>query len=336
MNNETNSLTTLPRQKQNAEESIEAGPRREIPAFIEANTSAITLEELTNDCIIPTFADLNPVIAHQTFANAVRSAAMSIYPNEKLGEIEMRGSHVIQGRIPSALHVPVKELKDWQKTKYYQRFAFAFEILSQRQCINGKECYLTIGGTQSLANVNLFGKQAPQKVSIFIGWRASVCSNGLIHTDGLISGANVISSADIYEQALRLFSKYDAMEDLRNLQNLGTTFMTLDQFVGIIGRFRLYSAMSDKQKRELNLPEVSLGDSIFNAATRNFLVDPNFGIGDSDVISCFQFMNLLNAAAKASYIDLYATRNADCTTIACEIQKALNNEDTPYRWFLNE
>lgn len=30
----------------------------EIPAFIESNTSGITLDELERDCIIPTFADI--------------------------------------------------------------------------------------------------------------------------------------------------------------------------------------------------------------------------------------------------------------------------------------
>lgn len=309
--------------------------QRTIPAFIESNSLSVSLQELEHDNIVPTFSDLTPVLAHQTFANAVKSAAMSVFPKESLGELEMRGSHPILGRIPSAIHVPSKELQDWQKTKYYQRFAFAFEILSMSQYINGEKCYLTIGGTRSLASTNLFGKAAPQKVSIFIGWRACVCSNGMIHTDGLKSGISVMSSADIFENAFNLFSQYDAKEDLRNLQNLGTTYMTTEQFVGIIGRFRLYSAMSDKQKKQLHLPEITLGDSIINAATRNFLNDPNFGVGDGDEINCFQFLNLLNAAAKSSYIDLYAARNADCTTIACEIQKALNHEDTPYRWFLN-
>ncbi|MCC8066732.1 MAG: DUF3871 family protein, partial [Clostridiales bacterium] len=305
------------------------------PASIASNSQAITLAELENENIVPTFSDLNPVIAHQTFANTVKSAAMSIFPNEKFGDIEMRVSHQTNGRIPSALHVPVNELQEWQKTKYYQRFAFAFEILSMSETINGKQCYLTIGGTRSLSNTNLFGKQAPQKFSIFIGWRASVCSNGMIHTDGLKSGISCLTSADIFENSFNLFSNYDAMTDLRNLRNLGTTSMTTEQFCGILGRFRLYSAMSDKQRKQLSLPEITLGDSLLNAATKNFVTDSDFGINGREAITCFDFLNLLNAAAKNSYIDLYAARNADCTTIAVEIQKAINHEDTPYSWFLN-
>ena len=47
------------------------------PNFIEANTSGITLKELTKKNIIPTFSDNSLTISHQNFIGAVTKAASS-------------------------------------------------------------------------------------------------------------------------------------------------------------------------------------------------------------------------------------------------------------------
>lgn len=95
-----------------------------LPAFIESNTSAITLDELERDCIIPTFADLNPTISHQSFIKTITEAAAGFFSNEVMGRMETRVSHQINGRTPDAIHIPSKDLKDSQKTKFYQRICF--------------------------------------------------------------------------------------------------------------------------------------------------------------------------------------------------------------------
>jgi hypothetical protein len=46
-------------------------------------------------------------------------------------------------------------------------------------------------------------------------------------------------------------------------------------------------------------------------------------------------MQLLNEAVKASYVDKWLERNQNCTDFAIGIQKAIENEDNTYGWFLN-
>ena len=72
------------------------------PNFIESNTQAITLEELTSKNIIPTFSDNTLTISHQSFIGAVTKVAEQVFG--KLKPVECRVSHPIIGRIPSAQH----------------------------------------------------------------------------------------------------------------------------------------------------------------------------------------------------------------------------------------
>ena len=49
------------------------------PHFIESNTQAITLEELTSKNIIPTFGDNTLTISHQSFIGAVTKVAEQVF-----------------------------------------------------------------------------------------------------------------------------------------------------------------------------------------------------------------------------------------------------------------
>lgn len=306
-----------------------------IPAFIESNTSAITLAELDKDCIIPTFADLTPTISHQQFANTVRQAASRIFPNDTLGEIECRVSHQVNGRTPDAIHLPANQLKDNQKTKFFQRMCFCFELLTHTRNINGQPIRLVVGGVRSLHESNLYAKKAPEKFRIFIGYRVRVCSNMMLTCSGLTDKLECMTEADIFQNAMMLFSRFNADETLHELEFLSQTTLTTEQFCQFIGRARLYMALSERQKKELDLPQILLGDSLLNAATRGFVSNPNFGANGSDVITCWQLMQLLNEAAKQSYIDTWIDRNRNATDIAIGIQKTLRGEDDSYSWFLN-
>ena len=72
------------------------------PNFIESNTQAISLEELTERNIIPTFSDNSLTISHQNFISAVTKVANNVFG--ELTPVELRVSHSIIGRIPSAQH----------------------------------------------------------------------------------------------------------------------------------------------------------------------------------------------------------------------------------------
>ena len=314
--------------------------QKEHPNFIESNTSGITLEELERNCIVPSFGDNQLTISHQKFIHQVEDAARVYFTGENFGNTEIRVSHKILGRVPGALTKRKEELKPEDETIYYQRMAFCFHIRSMSRMMNGEEVHLCIGGVRSLNEENLYARKSPEKFKIFIGWRVRVCSNldshliRLLTNDGLTGRLEVMSDADIYSSALRLFQDFNPEQNLRLLENLGRTRISQEQFCQIIGRLRLYQALPASQLKEL--PKVILGDSNVNAATKGYIENPNFGLCGRENITCWDLMQLLNDAAKQSYIDKFLERNQNCTDFAIGIQKALRGEDTQnYGWFLS-
>ena len=124
--------------------------QKEHPNFIESNTSGITLEELERNCIVPSFGDNQLTISHQKFIHQVEDAARVYFTGENFGNTEIRVSHRILGRVPSALTKRKEELKPEDETIYYQRMAFCFHIRSMSRMMNGEEVHLCIGGVRSL------------------------------------------------------------------------------------------------------------------------------------------------------------------------------------------
>ena len=87
--------------------------------FIEANTKEATLLHLKEDCVVPVFSKDNEItISHPSFIETVWEAANQVFPNERIEEPLIRTSHVIKGRTPEAIHKPVKDLLDEDKTIY--------------------------------------------------------------------------------------------------------------------------------------------------------------------------------------------------------------------------
>ena len=184
----TNELTVIPRtigmvtrmmDAVNIEDAVIVSEeeQKEHPNFIESNTSGITLEELERNCIVPSFGDNQLTISHQKFIHQVEDAARMYFTGENFGNTEIRVSHKILGRVPSALTKRKEELKPEDETIYYQRMAFCFHIRSMSRMINGEEVHLCIGGVRSLNEENLYARKSPEKFKIFIGWRVRVCSN---------------------------------------------------------------------------------------------------------------------------------------------------------------
>ena len=306
------------------------------PHFIESNTSGITLEELKRTCIVPSFRDNTLTISHQAFAESVLGAALDYFNGETFGELECRVSHPINGRIPSALHKPAHLLTDEEKTLFYQRFAFCFELTSMAKSIDGQPVCLTIGGVRAYNEQNLYANKGPEKLKIFIGYRVRVCSNLMLTCDGLQDRLEVMSSIDCYKSALDLFTAFDPESNFNMLENLVHTRMSTQEFCNIIGRMRLYQALPARTRQELELPEILLGDSQINAATREFVGNENFGANGDDSISCWQFLQCLNESSKSSYIDTFLTKNRNCVDVAAGIQKAIEGRDTEnYSWFLS-
>ena len=299
--------------------------------FLEANTNAITLEELAEQCVVPTWANQELTISHQDFISTVHDAACNVFAGETINTPEIRVSHIVRGRIPSALGKRSSELLESEKTQFYQRLAFAFTIPSLHECINGQRLELCIGGVRNYSDLNLYrANRGMEKFTIFIGWRVNVCSNQVLTGEGVRLAIEVMSLHDLYKAVLDLFYNFNLDRDIQLLHSLTQIRLTETQFAQIIGRMRLYQALPSYQQRKV--PKLLITDSQINNVCRDYYNNPNFGT-KSNTISMFDFHNLLTEANKSSYIDSYVQRGINATEITVGISKALQG-DSEYSWFL--
>lgn len=303
---------------------------KKVNHFIEANTAEVTLQHLTDDCIIPNFCDMSETISHQEFINTIVDAARSFFPNEVIEEPEIRISHPIHGRIASAMGKKASELSDAEKTLFYQRMCFCFEIPSISRTINGNTLNLSITGVRAYNEINLYSKKTIERFKLAIGFRNQVCSNLMLTTDGLQDRLEVMSSGEIFKAALNLFHAYNPAKDLELFEQLSSMTISETEWCQIIGRMRLYQALLPKQQKAL--PKLLIGDSQINAACRAYISDPNFK-KEGGSINGWQMLNLLNGSVKSSYIDNFLERNLNCTEFVQGINRAKHG-DSQYAWFL--
>ena len=299
--------------------------------FLEANTSEISLEELTSQCVVPTWANQELTISHQDFIQTVHEAASTIFSGETVNEPAIRVSHIVRGRIPSALGKKASELLECEKTQFYQRLAFAFTIPTIHEKVAGQKLELCIGGVRNYSDLNLYrASKGVEKFSIFIGWRVRVCSNQVLTGDGVKLQIEVMNLNDLYKAALELFYNFNPAMEIHLMQTLSQSYLTETQFAQIVGRMRLYQALPNGYQR--NIPRLLITDSQINNVCRDYFGNPDFGAKDN-TISMFDFHNLLTASNKSSYIDTYLQRAVNATEVAVGINNALHG-DTRYAWFL--
>ena len=132
--------------------------------FIEANTKEVSLRHLQSDCVVPVFSKDNEVtISHPAFVETVHEAAQQFFRGEAIDSPEIRVSHIIKGRIPEAIHKPVNQLLETDKTIYYERMMFCFEIPTIHEDIDGNPLKLTVGGVRAYNHENLYNKKSAEK-----------------------------------------------------------------------------------------------------------------------------------------------------------------------------
>ena len=125
--------------------------------FIEANTVEVSLSQLRNDYIIPVFAKDNELtISHPAFIETVEEATKDFFRGEQVDDSIIRASHIIKGRIPSAIYKPANQLLESDKTQYFERACFSIDIPSIYQDINGNRLYLSVVGVRAYNQQNLF------------------------------------------------------------------------------------------------------------------------------------------------------------------------------------
>ena len=209
--------------------------------FIEANTKAVDISHLREDCIVPVFSKDNELtISHQMFIETVLGAAYRMFPNEAIDAPDMVVSHIIKGRIPEAIHKPVSQLLESDKTIYYERMAFCFEIPTIYEDVAGNRLNLSIGGVRAYNHENLYSRKTMERFKVFISFKNLVCCNLCVSTDGLKSDMRVMSVQELFEQALYLFQQYDARKHLSLMNRMQEQSLTEHQFAQFIGKTRLY------------------------------------------------------------------------------------------------
>ena len=310
---------------------IEANQPANLP-FIEANTKEVEMSHLKDDCIIPVFSKDNEVtISHQSFIDTVMDAAKSVFPYESFSDTSIRVSHVVKGRIPEAIHKPVSQLLESDKTIYYERMMFCFDIPSIHQDIDGCRLNLTIGGVRAYNEQNLYSRKAPEKFKIFIGFKNMVCCNLCVSTDGYMASLRVMDLPAMLCSAEDLFRSYDMGRHLALMSAYQGVCMSESQFAQFLGRCRLYQYLpSDVKKR---LPELLLTDTQIGNVARSYYEDENFGRKDVPSISLWKMYNLFTGSNKASYIDNFLDRAQNATQVTTGLARALNG-DGEYAWFL--
>ena len=311
--------------------AVETTPTETLP-FIEANTKAVTLEHLTSDCIIPVFSKDNEVtISHQTFIDTVLEAAQQVFPFERIGEPAIRVSHIVKGRIPEAIHKPVSQLLESDKTIYYERMMFCFEIPTIFQEIDGSMLKLTIGGVRAYNEQNLYSKKSPEKFKIFIGFKNMVCCNLCVSTDGYKSCIRVMEPSALQSAAIQLFRDYNMAQHLQLMSAYRGLSMSETQFAQFLGKCRMYQYLPLADKKQL--PELLLTDTQIGLVAKSYYEDEHFGAGGEKDISLWKVYNLFTGSNKTSYIDNFLDRSQNATQVTTGLARALSG-DLEYSWFL--
>lgn len=302
-------------------------------SFIEANTKEVTMEHLRNECVVPVFSKDNEItISHPSFIEAVWEAANKVFPNETIEYPIIRVSHVIKGRTPEAIHKPVKALLDSDKTIYYERMMFCFEVPTIHEDISGNRLNLTIGGVRAYNHENLYSRKGMEKFKIFIGFKNMVCCNMCVSTDGFKSELKVMDVHGLFNAAIQLLQEYNAAKQLYYIGAFKDSYMTEHQFAQFLGKCRLYQYLPVEQKRML--PQMLMTDTQIGIVAKSFYHDENFSIIEhGNEISLWNVYNLLTGANKSSYIDNFLDRAYNATLLADGLNKALYG-DNEYSWFI--
>ena len=291
--------------------------------FIEANTKAVSLNHLRDDCVIPVFSkDNEPTISNADFIESIFEAVQDVFHSENILNPAVRVSHPIKGRIPEAKDKSAKDLLDTEKTVYYERVMFTIEIPTMYRIINGNHLSLTVGGVRGYHQENLYANKHLQKFKIFIGFRNRVCCNMCVSTDGLLDDLKVGSALELRNKATDLLLKYESAETLEQYQSWGNKLITEKQFTHFLGFCRMLNHMPIAERRLY--PEMLFTDHQINLLVDGYYNDKHFGRNTSGDITLWKLYNLLTSANKQSYIDRFLERGLNATNVVNNISSYLS------------
>lgn len=300
--------------------------------FIEANTQDVSLKHLKNDCIIPVFSkDNESTISHYQFIEKASKILGKIFPNTRINSPDIRASHVIKGRVPSAIGKPAKELKEHEKTIYYERCGFMIEVPEITETINGNTLSLSIGGVRAYNQENLYSKKSVEKFKVFIGFKNWVCTNMCISTDGFSNEIRVSSIDELGKAMIDVFSNYNKDAHLNQMKHFPQMELSQKQFAHFIGKCRMYQHLNKMDKK--GLFQLRFNDGQLNNIVKNYYQDPSFQSDNDGTINLWNLYNLFTEANKSSYIDSNLERNVNAHELIQNIGFSMEKGEP--NWFLS-
>ncbi len=301
--------------------------------FILANTQPISYSDLKHRCIIPSFSkDNESTISHSEFLDCVGQAADKFFASENILHPAIRISHPIKGRIPEAMGKPAELLREEEKTIYYERCAFVYEVPGITSMVCGNKLSLSIGGVRAYSHDNLYGKKTEEHFKVFIGFKNHVCINLCISTDGFLADLRVMSIQELFNRVFQLMTRFDAERQINHLKTLSEYALSEHQFAELVGKARLYQYLPQKTKKELDTV-VPVSETQISTIAKDYYQNKSFCRTESGEIDMWRCYNLFTSAVKSSYVDTFLNRNVGSLLFINSLVHHLRNEKQS--WFLS-
>lgn len=320
--------------QQGSNDLVVVEPEQERSPFILGNTREIGLDELST-MLTPVFSRDNvETISHDEGISTIADAVSTFFDGEEIKSPVIRVSHEMKLRNRFGAGKLVENLRPEDSDSYFQRMMAMIEIPSISQVINGSPCHLQVCVVRNYADCNLLGNSSQfQSFKIAIGFLNTICTNGLVRTDGCNFCIKVTNTADLYKYAIELFSQYDYKQHLDEMKALNDTVINVSTLAQFLGRARMAAALPNKMKKDLSLPEFILPEAQVNQMIRDYYTDESFG-GFGNSITAWQFYMLLTNY-KNNYIDVSLERSANAYTVSKGIAASVNHESTEWDWFIS-
>tara|TARA_R110002050_G_scaffold167468_2_gene298262 strand:- start:284 stop:1276 length:993 start_codon:yes stop_codon:yes gene_type:complete len=299
--------------------------------FIHANTLPVLNEQLRSGCIIPVFSKDNEcTISHTEFIETASQVVQQFFGNERILKPAIRVSHPIKGRIPEAMGKPAKELKEAEKTLYYERMAFVIELPGITESVSGNHLSLTVGGVRAYNHENLYNRKSEEKFKVFVGFKNQVCTNLCIFTDGTYREIKARTLSELSFGIFNLLSEFEPARQINFLKRFGNFELTESQFAHLLGKARMYQHLPTKQRA--GLQPFPLSDTQIGMVAREYYMDEAFNREDNGSIGLWKLYNLFTSANKSSYIDTFLDRGANCFSFTRFLTDELESEQ--HSWYL--
>ena len=166
---------------------------------------------------------------------------------------------------------------------------------------------------------------------VFIGFKNMVCCNLCISTDGYSASMKAMELTGLLRSALELFQGYNMDRHIQTMNAFQEYGMSEAQFAQFLGRARLYQYLPAQQKKAI--PSLLMTDTQIGLVAKSYYDDEDFGRGNQQSLSMWNFYNLLTRANKSSYIDNFLDRSLNASQLTVGMCKALAG-DPEYSWFL--